>query len=82
MQIFRATLNLPEGVTLVGDESVLVRLSVAAQEGTLPITLPIEAIGLPPDMEASFLPESVDLVLVGPLPILNNLKPAEVPRGG
>ena len=74
----RATLNLPEGVTLVGDESVLVRLSIAAQEGALPISLPIEAIGLPPNMQANFSPESVDLVLVGPLPILNNLKPAEV----
>ena len=74
----RATLNLPGGVTLVGDESVLARLSIAAQEGALPISLPIDAIGLPPDMQATFLPESVDLVLVGPLPILNNLKPAEV----
>jgi YbbR domain-containing protein len=74
----RASLNLPEGVTLVGEESVLVRLSIAAQESTLPITLPIEAIGLLPEMEASFSPESVDLLLAGPLPILNNLKPAEV----
>jgi YbbR domain-containing protein len=71
-------LDLPEGITLVGEESVLVRLSIAAQESTLPITLPIEAIGLPPDLEASFSPESVDLLLAGPLPILNNLKPAEV----
>lgn len=74
----RATLNLPEDVTLVGEESVLVRLSIAAQEGTLPIALPIEAIGLPPNMEASFTPESVELLLAGPLPILNNLKPAEI----
>jgi YbbR domain-containing protein len=74
----RASLDLPEGITLVGEESVLVRLSIAAQESTLPITLPIEAIGLPPDLEASFSPESVDLLLAGPLPILNNLKPAEV----
>lgn len=74
----RVGLDLPDGVTLVGEESVLVRLSIAAQESTLPITLPIEAIGLPPDLEATFSPESVDLLLAGPLPILNNLKPAEV----
>jgi hypothetical protein len=48
----------------VGDESVLVRLSIAAQEGTLPITLPIDVIGLPPICKQSFLPESVDLLLV------------------
>lgn len=74
----RATLNLPQGVTLVGEESVLVRLSIAAQEGTLPITLPIETIGLPPDMDATFSPETVELLLAGSLPILNNLKPAEI----
>ena len=74
----RATLNLPQGVTLVGEESVLVRLSIAAQNGTLPITLPIEAIGLPPDMEALLSPGSVELLLAGSLPILNNLKPAEI----
>jgi len=74
----RASLELPEGVTLVGEESVLVRLSIAAREGVLPITLPLEAIGLPPDLQASFLPGAVDVTLVGPLPILNNLKPAEI----
>jgi YbbR domain-containing protein len=74
----RASLKLPEGVTLVGEESVLVRLSIAAQAGTLPISLPIEAIGLLPGMEATFSPETVELLLAGSLPILNNLKPAEI----
>jgi YbbR domain-containing protein len=74
----RATLDLPNGVTQVGEESVLVRLSIAAREGTLLINLPIEAIGLPPEMQAIFSPETVEVLLAGPLPILNNLKPAEI----
>ncbi len=74
----RASLNLPNGVSLVGEESVLVRLSIAAREGTLLINLPIEAIGLPPEMQAVFAPETVEVLLAGPLPILNNLKPAEI----
>ena len=45
----RATLNLPEGVSLAGEESVLVRLSIAALEGSLPISLPVEIIGLSPE---------------------------------
>jgi YbbR domain-containing protein len=74
----RATLNLPEGVTLVGEESVLVRIGIASIEGSLRITLPLEVVGLPPDQAAEFSPESVDVLLSGPLPILNNLKPAAI----
>jgi YbbR domain-containing protein len=74
----RAELVLPESVSQVGEGSVLVRLSIAAREGTLPITLPIEFVGLTPEMEAIASPETVDLLLAGPLPILNNLRPAEI----
>lgn len=74
----RATLNLPEGVSLAGEESVLVRLSIAALEGSLPISLPVEVVGLPPELEAIVSPETVDLLLTGPLPILNNLNPAGI----
>lgn len=72
----RATLNLPEGVSLAGVESVLVRLSIAAREGSLPISLPLEMIGLSPEFDATLSPETVDVLLTGPLPILNNLNPA------
>ena len=74
----RATLNLPEGVTLAGEESVLVRFSIAALEGSLPISIPIEAIGLAPELEAILSPDSVDLLLVGPVTILNSLNPASI----
>jgi YbbR domain-containing protein len=75
---YRLTLNLPEGIELAGEESVLVRLSIAALEGSLPITLPIEVVGLPPDFEALSSPNQVDLLLKGPLPVLNNLKPGGI----
>jgi len=74
----RASLNLPEGVSLAGEQSVLVRLSIAAQEGSLPITLPLEVIGLPPELIANLSPETVDLLLTGPLPLLNNLTPGGI----
>lgn len=74
----RANLNLPEGVSLAGEESVLVRLSIAAREGSLPISLPIEAVGLSPEYAVDFSPEAVDVLLSGPLPILNNLNPAGI----
>lgn len=74
----RATLNLPQGVALAGEESVLVRLSIAALEGSLPISLPVEVVGLSPELHATVSPEVVDLLLSGPLPILNNLTPASI----
>jgi len=74
----RSTLNLPEGVTLAGEESVLVRLSIAALEGSLPITLPLDVIGLPPELYAKVSPASVDLLITGPLPIINNINPAGI----
>jgi YbbR domain-containing protein len=74
----RATLHLPEGVSLAGEESVLVRLSIAALEGSLPISLPVEVIGLSPELQAIVSPETVELLLTGPLPILNNLSPAGI----
>ena len=74
----RATLDLSEGVTLAGEESVLVRFSIAALEGSLPISIPIEAIGLAPELEAILSPDSVDLLLAGPVTILNSLNPAGI----
>lgn len=74
----RAALRLPEGVTLAGEESVLVRLSIAALEGGLPISLPIDVIGLSPELEAIISPENADLLLTGPMPILNNLNPGGI----
>ncbi|HEY5669891.1 MAG TPA: CdaR family protein, partial [Anaerolineales bacterium] len=70
--------NLPEGVTLAGEESVLVRLSIAALEGSLPITLPLEVVGLSPEYQAKLSPDTVDLLLTGPLPLLNNLTPGGI----
>lgn len=71
----RANLDLPAGVTLAGEVSVLVRFSIASLEGSLPISLPIEVIGLPPELSATVSPDKVDVLITGPLPILNNLKP-------
>jgi YbbR domain-containing protein len=74
----RVTLDLPEDVTLAGEESVLVRLSIASLEGSLPISLPLEIVGLSPELVAVTSPEQVDVLITGPLPILNNLTPGGI----
>jgi len=74
----RATLNLPQDVTLAGEESVLIRLSIAALEGSLPITLPVEVVGLSPELSAQISPETVDVLITGPLPLINSLTPGGI----
>jgi YbbR domain-containing protein len=71
-------LDLPAGVSVVGDPKVLVQVSIAAIESSLAITLPVEMIGLAPGLEASAAPATVDVILSGPVPILNTLAPADV----
>jgi YbbR domain-containing protein len=74
----RAALELPEGISLVGEQSVLVRIGIAAQMGSLKISLAPEITGLPPEFAAEVAPEMVDVILGGPLPILRSLTPASV----
>jgi YbbR domain-containing protein len=71
-------LNLPDGVSVVGDQSVLVQVSIAAIEGSLTVSLPVTPIGLLPTHAAAISPETVDVILSGPVPILNSLDPSEI----
>jgi len=71
-------LNLPEGVSVVGDQSVLVQVNIAAIEGSLTVTLPVIPIGLLPTHAAVISPETVDVILSGPIPILDSLNPSDI----
>ena len=68
-------LNLPERVTLVREPSVLVQVGVAAIEGSLTLSVPIEVVGLSPELLATISPESVDIIVAGPLNVLDQLAP-------
>lgn len=71
-------LNLPAGVTVVGDSKVLVQVSIAAIESSLAVSLPVEVIGLAPGLAASSNPAVVDVIISGPVPLLNTLAPTDV----
>ncbi|MGE5123164.1 MAG: YbbR-like domain-containing protein [Acidobacteriaceae bacterium] len=71
-------LNLPSGISVVGDPKVLVQVSIAAIESSLAISLPVEVINLAPGLEAVSSPTSVDVILSGPVPVLNTLGPTDV----
>ena len=71
-------LNLPAGISVVGDSKVLVQVSIATIETSLAISLPVEVIGLAPGLQASVSPAVVNVILSGPVPVLNTLGPTDV----
>jgi YbbR domain-containing protein len=74
----RVPLNVPGGLSLLGDPSVQVRVQVEAIQGGLTVQRPLTIQGLPQGMEARLSPETIDVILTGPLPKLQSLKPDDV----
>ena len=71
----RLAINLPTGISVIGDSTVLLQVGVAAIEGSLTFTNnKVEVNGLPAGMSAAISPETVDVILSGPLPVLDTLR--------
>lgn len=74
----RVSLNLPEDVSLVGDQSVLVRANISAIENSITVTRTLEIEGLEQGLFASASPTEVSLILRGPISILDSLQAGDV----
>jgi YbbR domain-containing protein len=75
----RLSLALPEGVILVGDEqSVEVVIGVAPIESSVLVTFQVEVVGLASGFEAQLSPQTVSVVISGPLSVLQGLGPNDV----
>lgn len=66
-------LDLPEGVTVVGDPTVLIQVNVTTLETNMVINREIEVIGLLPGFTAEVSPSQVSVQVSGPVPVLENL---------
>ncbi len=71
-------LNLPEGVSVIGDPNVLVQVGVAAIEGSINISRQVEVIGILPELVATVAPETVEVILYGPIPTLETMTEVDV----
>lgn len=72
-------LNLPNGVSVVGDQTVQVQVGISAIEGSLSLNnMQVEVIGLADGLDALISPETVDVILTGPLPLLDKLSAGDV----
>lgn len=75
----RLSLDLPGGVTLIGDQTVAVQIEIVAVEDSRPIAFRlVDVIGLSPGLKAELSPITVDVIIAGPLPVLNSLQPEDV----
>jgi YbbR domain-containing protein len=71
-------LDLPDGVTVVGDPTVLVQVNVTALETNISVSREIEVIGLLPGLTAEVSPPQVSVRVSGPVPVLDNLTERDI----
>lgn len=75
----RVGLSLPQGVTMVGEQTVLIRAGVSPIESSVTLAGEIvEILGLDSSFVAEVSPTSVDVILSGPLPVLDTLNLQDV----
>ena len=72
-------MNVPEGITLVGDTTVTMNIQVSAVEGTSTFgQIPVSMIGLEDGMEAVISPTDIDVYVIGPIVTLSEIEPGDI----
>ena len=72
------SLVLPEGISPVLEQTVLVIVTIAPIETSITFDLPIETQGLGLGLAAELSPETINVKLTGPLAFLEPLQPEDV----
>jgi YbbR domain-containing protein len=73
------SLNLPSGVLLIGAQTVSVQIEIVPIEDSRQVSFrQVEVVGLGRGLKAQLSPGTVDVILGGPLPVLNSLLPSDV----
>ena len=75
----RVSLILPAGVSVVGQQTVLIQAGISPVQSSFTLTgQKVEIKGLPDQLVAEISPATVDVILSGPIPILDTLRPQDV----
>jgi YbbR domain-containing protein len=70
----RLDLSLPAGVSVVGEQTVLIQAGISPIQSSLTMSnMPIQVVGLAAGLNAQVLPGTVDVIVSGPLPLLDTL---------
>jgi YbbR domain-containing protein len=75
----RLSLNLPENITVVGVQTVQVQVSISPIQTSLTLlNQPINVNGLKEGLVAQVFPQTVDVIISGPLPVLDALASQDI----
>ena len=75
----RLALDLKEGVTLIGPQTVQVQVSITPIQNSIRLpNLPINVTGLKEGLSAQVNPGTVDVIISGPVPVLETLTAQDV----
>lgn len=75
----RLNLLLPAGVSVIGPQTVIVQVGIAPIESSLSLSnLPVKITGLEQGLTADIAPLEVDIILSGPLTLLDQLRPEDI----
>ncbi len=76
--IERVPLVLPSGISMLGDPTVHVSIRIKPIESSVNLQVPLLPQGLSPDLSARLSPETLDLILSGPIAQLGELQQNDV----
>jgi YbbR domain-containing protein len=74
----RASIDLPLGISLVDEQTVLVEVTIEPILSSITLTRQVEIVGLEDTRFALASPQMVSVILDGPLPVLERLQPDDV----
>ncbi len=75
----RLSLDLPRNITLVGAQTVQVQVSISPIQTSLTLlNQPINVTGISEGWSAQIFPETVDVIVSGPLPVLDVLASQDI----
>jgi YbbR domain-containing protein len=75
----RLGLNLPPGISVVGEQTVLIQAGVAPIESSIPLAdQVVTVLNLAPNLTAQVSPTTVDVIVSGPLALLSTLRTQDV----
>jgi len=75
----RVALNLPPGVSIIGEQTVLIQVGVSPIESSVTLASEkVEIVGLGANLGAQVSPTTVDVIVSGPLPLLDALTRQDV----
>ena len=75
----RLSLDLPDNITIIGSKTVQVQVSISPIQTSLTLSnQPINIIGLSEGLSAQVFPPSVDVIISGPVPVLDALTSKDI----